>query len=147
MSQDKRVRQAANRDRERRRLEALEETRRDRERLEARIARETQQPNVGPAPGATYVMTQETRDVLTDLAATTPGFPGLPEQRAPQPRRGPSLGRLPAHDAEGEKYPLGQARNMVRAGYHVCQVMWLTGWGLKWLDDLPLDEDGYGLPL
>lgn len=141
-----------------RRREALEATRRAQAALEARMAREAEQPAVGPAPGATYVMSQETRDLMVDLAATYPGFPGLPEQRKapeeppeePAPveeERRPTRGRLPVFEAEGESYTLGQARKLVRAGYHVCHVMHLTGYGWKWFNDMALDEDGYGLPL
>jgi hypothetical protein len=125
-NKDKRARQIAAREHERRRVEALEATRLEQQRLEARIAREAVEPAIGPALGASYVEK-----------------PVLPVQRS----RRRSLGRLPAFDAEGTRCGLGQARQLVRSGYHVCHVMWLTGWGLKWLDDLPLDKDGYGLPL
>jgi hypothetical protein len=35
---------------------------------------------------------------------------------------------------------------MLREGYHIRKVVQFYGVGLKWLDDIPLDEMGFGLP-
>jgi hypothetical protein len=48
----------------------------------------------------------------------------------------------PDHDAKGEHYSLGQARNLLRQGYHVSKVVKQTGWGRNWFSDM-IDETGY----
>lgn len=48
-------------------------------------------------------------------------------------------------DAEGTVYTLGQARTMIRQGYHVNKVIARTGWGMNKLSDL-VDQTGYYSP-
>ena len=45
-------------------------------------------------------------------------------------------------DAQGSTYSLGQARAMLRQGYHINKVVQRTGWGRNWLDDL-VDDTGF----
>jgi len=45
-------------------------------------------------------------------------------------------------DAEGSVFTLGQARSLLRQGYHVNKVITKTGWGRNWFDDL-VDPSGY----
>lgn len=48
----------------------------------------------------------------------------------------------PDHDARGASYSLGQARTLLRQGYHVNKVVKQTGWGRNWFSDM-IDETGY----
>lgn len=48
----------------------------------------------------------------------------------------------PDHDAKGDHYSLGQARTLLRQGYHVAKVVKQTGWGRNWFSDM-IDETGY----
>lgn len=60
----------------------------------------------------------------------------------------PPLGlpnKVPLEGRGNGEWSLGQARSMLRKGYHVAEVVRRTGWGLEWLNDLPVDENGYGL--
>jgi hypothetical protein len=43
------------------------------------------------------------------------------------------------------RWTLGQARSLLRQGYHIRHVVTTTGYGLKWFDDLPLDDYGHGM--
>jgi hypothetical protein len=52
-----------------------------------------------------------------------------------------------APDAEGDGYTMGEARQMLRKGYHLLVVMERTGWGFNAFDDMYVDQDGYGMPL
>lgn len=47
-------------------------------------------------------------------------------------------------EGEGVDWSLGQARAMLMQGYLLRQVVFLTGWGAKWFDDVPL-RDGRGV--
>lgn len=112
---------------------SLEEAERERKELEARIAREKEQPAVGTAAGAAY---REPVVVHEDK---------LPESSDKPKTYRPKKIVIP-YDAQGDKgWSLGQARSMVRQGYKVERVVYMTGWGVKWLEDLPTDPDGYGL--
>lgn len=42
-------------------------------------------------------------------------------------------------------WSLGQARAMLMQCYRLEQVVYLTGWGARWFEDIPLDEDGRGI--
>lgn len=46
-------------------------------------------------------------------------------------------------DAKGEHWNLGQARALLRQGYHVSKVVRKTGWGRNWLSDLVDPATGY----
>lgn len=127
------------REREGRRVEALEAARAEQARLDARIAREAEQPVLGPVPGAAY-------KAPVVVEAPPPPPPPVYLTKGQWPKRMPGRWPLPAPDAEGS-VPLGAARSMLRAGYHVARVQAATGWGIRAFDDMPLDELGYGLPL
>lgn len=45
-------------------------------------------------------------------------------------------------DAQGTSWTLGQARTLIRQGYHLNKVIAKTGWGRNYLSDL-VDESGY----
>jgi hypothetical protein len=111
----------------------LDEVRAEQAALEARIEREKEQPAVGATAGAKYkppVVVQE--DALPVATGETKVYR-------------PKKVRIP-YDAQGNKgWTLGQARSMVRQGYKVTRVVYMTGWGMKWFEDLPTDDDGYGL--
>ena len=40
---------------------------------------------------------------------------------------------------------LGSARQMLIKGYSLAHVVETTGWGKDWFNDIPIDQDGYGL--
>lgn len=129
-------RKLAQREREGRRL-GLEEARKAQAAIDARIAREALEPPVGAVPGAMY-------RPPTPPPAEPPAPPPEPPARVIPKQRVP---RIPA-DAQGDgQYTMGQARSMLRAGYHIDKVIRVTGWGMKAFDDMEVDEDGYGLPL
>lgn len=124
---DKRARKEANKEADGRRRAALEAVERERQRLEARLAREAVEPAVGPVPGAEWKP--------PEVSAQEVVIPARPRMK------------LPPEDAEGTEWTMGQARQMLRQGYHIYRVQQVTGWGAKWLDDIELDPDGFGLPL
>lgn len=125
---DKRARQEADREADGRRRAALEAVEKERQRLEARIAREAVEPAPGTRPTAEWK-------------------PPEPEPEVSEPARPRHQFILPAEDAEGIEWTLGQARAMLRQGYHVWRVQQVTGWGAKWFDDMDRDCDGFGLPI
>jgi hypothetical protein len=120
--------------REERRQAALAEVRREQERLERRIAREKVEPVMGATAGAEYVAAE-------------------PEP-APEPVRAPMdtpalalrFPELPWEGDGNESRAIRQARAMLRQGYNIRKVVTQFGIGLKWLDDIPIDETGFGLP-
>lgn len=64
---------------------------------------------------------------------------------APMPVRALSLTPPPPvdpDDAKGTTWTLGQARTMVRQGYHINKVIARTGWGRNWLADM-VDDTGF----
>jgi hypothetical protein len=131
---DKNVRRKAEAERNGRRRAALEEARLERERLEARLAREAEQSVEGRVAGAEWTLR-------------------VVEEREPvpvtplRPRRRPAKSWPVAPDAEGDRYTMGEARQMLRKGYHLLHVMARTGWGFNAFDDMYVDQDGYGMPL
>lgn len=112
---------------------SLGEARAAREDLERRMAYEAANPTLGRVTGATWSARQREQE----QAGRTP----LP--RVPRHVR---LG-LPEPDAQGNRWTMGQARSMLRAGYHLHRVQKVTGWGEKCFDDMKVDPDGYGLPI
>ena len=52
---------------------------------------------------------------------------------------------LPLPDARGHGWTLQQARTMLKQGYLPEVVAKRTGWGMSWLDDIPLSESGHGM--
>lgn len=46
------------------------------------------------------------------------------------------------HDRQSTTHTLGQARTLLRQGYHVNRVVAKTGWGRNWFNDI-IDETGY----
>ena len=52
---------------------------------------------------------------------------------------------VPLEGRGNGNWTLGQARSLLRKGYHIAEVYRRTGWGLEALNDLPVDEDGSGL--
>lgn len=142
-SADKRQRQEANRDSSGRRQAALDEARREQDRLDRRIAREAVAPAEGRVAGAEYDMTAllvTAPDVSTE--AVTPAPPA--GSRIPRQRTKKRALPVPDDATGKDGWRMGQARSMLRAGYHVTHVMRVTGWGLNALDDMPVDQDGYG---
>lgn len=79
---------------------------------------------------------------------TTHGAWWRPEEPAPAPE--PPAKPLPMTpppprldpNAQGAVWTLGQARKMLREGYHVNKVVAKTGWGKNWFSDL-VDHTGY----
>lgn len=65
-------------------------------------------------------------------------------QPAPAPAPAPArvLRVVEEHDRKGAAYSLGQARDMIRQGYHINRVVTKTGWGRNWFSDL-VDDTGY----
>lgn len=116
--------------------QSMEEARKAREALERRIAQEAANPTTGRVSGATWAAQQREQEAerLARLA------------KAPKPKH-VRLG-LPDPDAQGNGvWTMGQARSMLREGYHRYHVQRVTGWGENWLDDMKVDPDGYGLPI
>jgi hypothetical protein len=85
------------------------------------------------------------------------GEPGSTHQRAVEARTRTAnrvtldalrvaLKTLPEEGSGNGDWTLGQARSMMREGYHISHVVGATGWGTKWLAEL-CDEDGYGISL
>lgn len=117
---------------------ALEKAAQERERLERRMAQEAASPTLGRVSGATWSARQRELEREAELAANAPK-PTVP--------RHVRLG-LPAPEAQGNGvWSMGQARSMLRAGYHLHRVQKVTGWGEKCFDDMKVDADGYGLPI
>jgi len=115
-------------------VQSMEEARREQEALERRIAHEQQQPTIGATPGAEYVARRAEEERAAALEADIADH--MPKPKVERHRYEPY---------EGEPKPgwtVGQARAMIREGYKVTQVMRLSGVGYKWLDDLPLDDEG-----
>lgn len=105
---------------------AMGDVRSFREELEARLAWEAEHPTEGAVPGAEY----------------TPPKPNEPKRKPRWQRLG-----LPAPDARGNgRFTMGQARSMLRQGYHIYHVQRFTGWGERAFDDMKLDGDGYLVP-
>lgn len=123
-------------EREGRRTGGLEAARKAQAALDARMAREAVQPAHGKVPGAEYqapVIQQVPRLAEVEVV--------VPQQRTRK------TSAIPA-DAQGNgKWTLGQARSMLRAGYHINKVVRLTGYGINAFLDMKLDDDGYGLPI
>lgn len=140
---DKRARQEADREADGRRRAALEAVEKERQRLEARIAREAVEPAVGRVPGAEWVARAQ-QFVEAGQAAQAEVDEIIAAAKPARPRH---RFELPAEDAEGTEWTLGEARAMLRQGYHVWRVQQVTGWGAKWFDDMDRDCDGFGLPI
>lgn len=142
-SADKRVRQQVNKDQEGRRRAALEATRLERERLEARLAREAEQPVEGKVAGAEWAADLRTSlRVVEECEVETPA-----PVTVLRPRRRPAKRWPVPPEATGERYTMGEARQMLRKGYHLLVVMERTGWGFDAFDGMFVDQDGYGMPL
>lgn len=119
-------------EREGRRTEGLEEARKAQAALEARIAREEAEPARGRVLGADWRPAVVEAPIVTEVEV-------VPRQRA--------RSAIPA-DAQGNgKWTLGQARSMLRAGYHINKVVRITGFGINAFLDMKIDDDGYGLPI
>lgn len=140
--------------REERREEALAEARREQERLERRIAREKITPTMGPTLGALYVAEAEAEPepepvleiVLEPELEPVHIAPEAPTPVAPVDT--PALALLFPDlpwEGDGESRAIGQARTLLRQGYNIRRVVRQSGVGLKWLDDIPIDEAGFGL--
>jgi len=128
----------AKREREERRQQALEESRREQQRLERRIERERQHPAMGAAPGADYrsLTPPETTPVPDPEPVVSTLVEPVLQQRFPD---------LPWDGRGTEEHAVGSARAMLRQGYNVRKVVTKFGVGLRWLDDIPIDEMGFGL--
>jgi hypothetical protein len=134
-------RPTANKDQDGRRRAALEEARLERERLEARLALEAEttrrgeggRRGVGDRPRTLRVV-EECEPAPAPVTA-----PAAPSASGQELAGGPGRG--------GEKYTMGEARQMLRKGYHLLHVMERTGWGFNAFDDMYVDQDGYGMPL
>lgn len=126
--------------REERRREALEEATREQERLERRIAREKLHPALGPTLGAVYAAESE-------QVENVPAPPPIAAWEIPTPVDTPPLALLfPGlpWEGDGESLTIGEARALLRQGYNIRRVVRQSGVGLKWLDDIPIDEAGFG---
>lgn len=132
---DKRARIARNKERDGRRRAAAEAVEKERRRLEERLAREAEHPVEGKVAGAEWVEKHPVEEKVVPISI-------IPRQRR---RRRPLP--VPADATGNGSYTLGQARSMLRAGYHIIHVMKRTGWGLDAFDDMQVDADGYGLPI
>lgn len=79
-----------------------------------------------------------------ELPIPAPEPPAEPVQKARRYEGRPLVPR-PAQidaDAEGTAFTLGQARSLLRQGYHVNKVIAKTGWGRNWFSDM-VDPSGY----
>jgi len=122
----------AQREREGRRA-GLEEARKAQAALEARIAREAAEPAQGRVPGANW------QPPVVEKPVEPPALPA-------QPRRA-AVPRIPADATGNGQWTLGQARSLLRSGYHINKVVRVTGFGIDAFLDMEIDADGYGLPL
>ena len=61
----------------------------------------------------------------------------------PQPTEGPF--GIPLDGEEKWEFAYTTARRMLKAGYHIKYVYELTGTGWIDLEDIQIDEDGYGV--
>ena len=135
--------------REERRQEALEETRREQERLERRIEREKLQPAMGPTLGALYAHSEP--ELKPELEPVAPPLndapivqPTPPVTHTDTPLLWLRFPDLPWEGEGNQPRAIGQARTMFRQGYHIRKVISTYDVGLKWFDDLPIDEMGFG---
>lgn len=136
-----------------------EEIRQSEEELERLAAR----PSDGPAPGAAYTgMTP--RQIAAVQAAGGQIEPRKAVHPVSQPGPTPddavertanrvtldalrvALKTLPEHGDGGMGWTLGQARSMMREGYHISHVVGATGFDTGQLSDLAR-ADGYGMSL
>lgn len=116
--------------------EAQAAVQRAREELERRMAYERANPTPGRVLGATYAAQQA--ELAREAERSSRGVSEPRRPRVP----------LPTADAQGDgTWTMGQARSMLRAGYHLFHVQRLTGWGEKAFDDMRVDPDGFGLPI
>lgn len=46
----------------------------------------------------------------------------------------------PKRDAQGDRWTLGQARQLLRDGYSLAHASRITGWGAMWLEDLVTEQ-------
>lgn len=128
------------REREERRQAALDEIQAEQERLERRIEREKTQPAMGATLGAQYVSPTPEPELVE---------PVEPELVQPTSVDTPAwMIRFPDLPWEGdgnEKTAIGRARSMLREGYNVRKVVTMFQVGLKWLDDIEIDDMGFGV--
>lgn len=123
------------REREERRQAALDAVRAEEARLERRIEREKTQPALGPTLGAQYVSpepepveVETVRPTSVDTPVWMIRFPDL------------------AWEGDGnQKSAIGSARAMLREGYNLRKVVKTFQVGLKWLDDIEIDDMGFGV--
>lgn len=153
-------RRADNRDRDPRYLAAMEETRAAQAALDAQIEREAANPVIGHAEGALLQkQLEEARDreeaVLHEIASEE----AVEEQAGSEQsvfvpdgyevvlvkKYVPfDIDSVPAKQ-ESTLWVLGSARQMLIRGHSLAHVVETTGWGKDWFDDIPVDEEGYGL--
>lgn len=139
-SKDKRVRQEADREADGRRKAALEQVAKQRAALDARMRYEAANPAVGRVDGAEWRASQP-------VPPPEPIEPARDAEEQERRERRRARMVLPPEDAEGDgSWTMGQARSMLRQGYHLYRVQQVTGWGAKCFDDMPVDQDGFGLP-
>lgn len=135
---DIQVARARNRQKQARVQDSAAQVQAAQQRLEARIARERHTPTLGAAAGAEFA--EVTRQMLAPR-----------EEVAPVPAPAPPaavLLRMPVDRPWfGEPKPglsVWAARRQLREGYRVEHVIAVTGVGMQYLVDIPLDEDGRG---
>lgn len=109
---------------------------------------------VGQYAGMTARILEGLRDAKVIVATPIPDQRGEEIDDRTRIQRSMRPAPLPAIDvpkvepkAEGDDWELGQARSMLRQGYRIDHVIKVTGWGPDWFDDMPMDDDGYGLRL
>lgn len=128
---------AQRREREERRQAALDEARIERERLERRMAREKVQPALGATLGAEYVAPEPER-ALVEPEPVGPTFVDTPAWVIRFPD-------LPWEGDGNQNAAIGRARAMLREGYNLRKVVTTYQVGLKWLDDIEIDDMGFGV--
>lgn len=106
------------------------------DRLDRRIARERHTPTMGAAAGALYA--EETRALLAPREAPKPAPAPPAKVRLQMPADRPWF---------GEPKPglsVWAARAQLREGYRIEHVIAVTGVGMQYLIDIPLDDEGRG---
>src|SRR4051812_3022673 len=131
----------AKREREERRQEALDEVRREQERLERRIEREKAQPAVGAALGAGWTPPTLAEVEIVDPDSAPPPLAPMPVEVHPLLLRFPDL---PWEGDGNRPQAIGQARTLLRQGYNIRKVIATYEVGLKWFDDIIIDDMGFG---
>lgn len=145
---DKSVKKAETRARDQRWQDAMNETRKRQEELDALIAEQAEKPAVGVTAGALY--REKLAKVQADLAAAQAMEAKVESEVESEavveikPVKF-SVRRLRKTGEPNFEYAGMTARMMVRAGYHVEHAMEFTGVGYEDLEDLVLDEDGFGM--